>query len=89
MKIAILLTAFLAVTPQPAVSASAVQPVCESQVKTSDIVVVPDKDYEATPFIIAGGTVAVVAAAGVGVYRSRKGGKFRRNSKNNKINRNL
>lgn len=94
MKIATILTAFLAVTSlSPAWSAGAVQIAEESaengsQVRSSDIVIVPDKDYGAAPFVIAGGTTVVLAAAGIGVYRSRKGGRFRRNSKNNKINRN-
>ena len=95
MKIAILMTAYLAAALlQPAGSAGAVDiseesAVRASQVRPTDVVIVPDKDYGPTPFIIAGGAFAVITAAGVGVYRSRKGGKLRRNSKNNKINRNL
>lgn len=97
MKTAAFLTAFLAVTGltvlHPAGEAAAAQQVegaagQTAAVKASEVVIVPDKEYNADPYIVAAGTIAVFTAAGAAVYRGRKGGKRRNNSKNNKINRN-
>lgn len=97
MKTAAVLTAFLAVTGlaalYPAGEAFAAQQYADtagqsSAVKSSDIVIVPDKEHSPVTYVVAGGTVAVLSAAGAAVYRSRKGGKHNNNSKNNKINKN-